>query len=97
VDDETFYRLHYGNTSIPRDIPIRVRKVLVEQMGSRWRSVKPEDCVIEDDDIDFAEILYEMADEFGISIPDKDVQRLDPSFDSIVRYLAEQSTRRDRS
>lgn len=88
MDDESFYRLYYGNTSIPKDIPIRVRKFLVEQLGSRWRSVKPEDWVIEDDELDFAELLYEMEDEFGVSIPHDDMVRLDASFDSIVRYLA---------
>jgi acyl carrier protein len=88
VDDESFYHLHYGNTPIPKDIVIRVRKVLVEQLGSRWLWVKPEDCVVEDDEIDFVELLYEMEEEFGVSIPDEIMQRLDASFDSIVRYLA---------
>ena len=87
-DDETFYRSYYAATPIPKDIPIRVRKVLIEQLGSRWWWVKPEDWLIEDDELDFAELLYEIEDEFGISIPDQDMRQLEPSFDAVVRYLA---------
>ena|SRR5579859_532761 len=97
MDDESFYRLHYGNTPVPKSIPIRVRKVLVEQLGSRWLWVKPEECVIEDDEIDLAELLHEIEDEFGVSISKEDMQRLDGSFDSIVRYLADQPARRERN
>ena len=88
MDDESFCRLHYGNTPIPKDIPIRVRKVLVERLGSRWLWVKPEDWLVEDDEVDFAELVYAMEDEFGVAIPGEDMRRLDPSFDAVVRYLA---------
>src|SRR5262249_7292031 len=72
VDDETFYRLYYGKTNIPKDIPVRVRKVCVKQLGRRWVRVQPEDWVIEDDEVDFAELLADLGQEFGLSIPDED-------------------------
>jgi hypothetical protein len=37
------------------------------------------------------ESLEEMEEEFGISIPDRDRGRLEPTFDSLVRYLAERN------
>lgn len=88
VDDDTLSRYYDSNTSIPRAIPIRLRKVLVEQLGRRWHWVKPDDWLIESDEIDFDELLDDIGDEFGISIPDDDKQQLEPTFDSVVRYLA---------
>src|SRR5262249_26513364 len=87
LDDDAFYLLYYGNTTVPREIPVRLRKLCVKQLGRRWIVVKPEDCLV-DDEIDFVELLLEIAEEFGISIPDEDIGRMDVTFDSVVRYLA---------
>jgi acyl carrier protein len=88
LDDDDFYRLHYGNTTVPKEIPIRLRKLCVKQLGRRWILVKPEDCLV-DDELDFYELLLDIAEEFGISIPDEDMDQMDATFDSVVRYLAE--------
>ena len=88
LDDDTFYQLYYGNTAVPKDIPVRLRKVLVRQMRRRWLRVTPEDWFIESDELDFADLLDEIGDEFGVPIPDEDVQQLEPVFNSIVQYLA---------
>ncbi len=37
-------------------------------------------------DLDLAELLYEIEDEFGIRIPDDDRKQMDGTFDAIVRY-----------
>src|SRR5262249_30260671 len=88
-DDDTFYRTYYGDTDIPKDIPIRVRRVCVEQLGRRWVWVGPDDRPIElYDDLDFAELMYEMAEEFGIAISLDEIRSFDGSFDGIVQYLA---------
>jgi acyl carrier protein len=50
--------------------------------------VRPDDWLIEDDEIDFAEVLYEVADEFGIRIPEQDMRQLEPRFDAVVHYVA---------
>ena len=39
-------------------------------------------------DLDFAELLYEVEDEFGIKIPIEDMKKMDGTFDGIVRYVA---------
>jgi len=89
LDDQAFYEAQYGNSGIPQDIPIRVRKVYVEQLGDCWKGVRPDDNVREAyPDLDLAELLYEIEDEFGIKIPDEDVQQMDGTFDAIVRYVA---------
>src|SRR4051812_42958174 len=43
LDDQAFYEAHYGGSVIPEDIPIRVRKVYVEQLGDCWKGVRPDD------------------------------------------------------
>jgi len=42
-------------------------------------------------ELDLADFMEGIHAEFGVSISDKDAERIDGSFDSIVRYLAEHS------
>jgi acyl carrier protein len=90
LEDEAFYEAHYGGSGIPEDIPIRVRKVYVEQLGDCCKGVSPVDNACEAyPDRDLAEILYEIEDEFGIKIPDEEMRKkMDGTFDGIVRYVA---------
>ena len=89
LDDGAFYEACYGGSGIPEDIPGRVRKVYVEQLGDCWQGVRPGDNVCEAyADLDLAELLYEVEDEFGIKIPDEEMRRMDGTFDAIVRYVA---------
>ena len=88
LDDEAFYRTYYGSTTIPKDIPIRLRKIIVKQLGGRWKTLKPQDQLIDNDEIDFAELLYDIEEEFDISMPEYDKQELAASFDAIVQYIA---------
>jgi hypothetical protein len=89
LDDDTFFTRFYEGTSFPRDIPIRLRKLYADSFGSRWWKVQPQDRVKEVyDDFDFEDLLCDVEKQFGITIPDRVLQSLDGSFDSIVRYLA---------
>ncbi len=89
LDDQAFYETHYADSGIPEDIPIRIRKVYVEQLGDCWKGVRPDDNVGDAcPDVDLAEILYEIEDEFGINIPDQEMRQMDGTFDAIVRYVA---------
>lgn len=89
LDDGAFYEACYGGSDIPEDIPGRVRKVYVEQLGDCWQGVRPGDNVCEAyADLDLAELLYKVEDEFGIKIPDEDMKKMDGTFDAIVRYVA---------
>ena len=89
LDDQAFYGAWYDGSGFPEDIPIRVRKVCVEQLGDCRKGVRPDDNVCESDpDLDLAELLYEIEDEFGIKMSDEDMKRMDGTFDTIVRYVA---------
>ena len=89
LDDQAFYEAHYADSGIPEDIPIRIRNVYVVQLGDCWRGVRPGDNACDAyPDLDFAELLYEIEDEFGIKIPDEDMRKMDGTFDNGVRYVA---------
>jgi hypothetical protein len=45
LDAQAFYEAIYGGSGVPEDIPIRVRKVCVEQLGDCWKGVRPADNV----------------------------------------------------
>jgi acyl carrier protein len=90
LDDDAFVERFYNDSSIPKDIPIRVRKVYRDQLY--MAKVYPED--IADDitpDLDLGELLIEIEEEFGIEILDNDTQPgdepFDGSFDAIVRLV----------
>ncbi len=88
LDDQAFYEACYGGSGIPEDIPGRVRKLYVEQLGDCWEGVRPGDNVCEAyPDLDLAELLHEIEDEFGVKIPPEDMKKLDGTFDGIVQYL----------
>lgn len=89
LDDEAFYNSYYAATSVPKDIPIRLRMIFVEKIGSKRKLVTPAyDPIDECEDLDFADILEEVEAEFGISIPERDRDKLEGSFDSFVQYIA---------
>jgi hypothetical protein len=89
LDDQAFCETHCGGSGIPEDIPIRIRKVYVEELGDGWRGVRPGDNACEAyPDLEFVELLYEIEDEFEIKIPLEDMKRMDGTFDAIVRYFA---------
>jgi acyl carrier protein len=95
LDDRAFYERFYAQTGIPEDIPIRLRQVYAEQFGRAWGKVYPRDNVVEIfDDLDLAELLCEVEDEFGVSFPDEVGRNMDGTFDAIVRYLAEERSSR---
>ena len=89
LDNRAFYQAHYADSGIPEDIHIKVRKVYVEQLGDCWMGVKPGDNACDAyPDLDFAELLYEIEDEFGIKIPEETVGTMEGTFDEVVRYVA---------
>jgi hypothetical protein len=56
-----------------------------------WNGVRPDgngcDAI---PDLDRAELIFEIDDEFEIKIPDEEMKRMDGKFDAIVRCVASQ-------
>jgi hypothetical protein len=89
LDDPAFYEACYGGSGIPEDIPIRIRRVYVQQLGACWKGERPGDNVCAAYPyLDLAELLSEIEDEFGIMIPGDEMRKMDGTFDAIVRYVA---------
>jgi len=71
------------------DIKSRVVMVVVKQLGVKEEEVKDESSFIEDlnaDSLDVVELVMALEEEFGIDIPDDDVQNLKTVNDA-VNYI----------
>ncbi len=89
LDDEAFYQSYYAASGIAKEIPVRLRRLLAYQLGRRWEKVQPTDQPPEVcPDLDFAEIVFEVDEEFGINTAGEEINALDGSFDSLVRHIA---------
>ena len=90
LDDDAFFETFYGTTDIPRCIPIRLRRIYVDELGALWSKVTPRDNLeLVYDDIDLDDLVEEIRQEFAVPFPLKELVLLDGSFDSVVKYLAE--------
>jgi hypothetical protein len=95
LSDDEFYETFYGTTDIPVDIPIRLRKLYAYQLGDAWQKIWPQDVVTKASaNLNFADLLAKVEDEFGVTIPREAMQTMDGSFGGIVQYVA--SCRDDR-
>jgi hypothetical protein len=89
LDDRAFYDTYYAGSGIPEALPALVRRVYAEQLGRRWQAVRPDDRATDFmPDLDLYELILEVAEDLGLSGPFDDLEKLDGSFDSVVRYFA---------
>jgi hypothetical protein len=92
MDDEAFYHRYYAGTEIPREIPIRLRCLFAYQLGNPWERIRPRDKVCRVlEDLDFAELVFEAEEEFAVNVSADEMQKLDGSFDGLVRCIATKS------
>ncbi|MGE3852606.1 MAG: acyl carrier protein [Planctomycetota bacterium] len=71
------------------DIRQRIVKIVAEQMGVAPEKVTPETSFINDlgaDSLDTVELLMEFEDEFGISIPEEEAEKIQTVGD-VLRYV----------
>jgi acyl carrier protein len=63
-----------------------VKGILVEQLGIDGETVSMESCFVDDlnaDSLDMVELVMAMEQEFGISIPDEEAERIKTVGDAI--------------
>ncbi|MDD3958745.1 MAG: acyl carrier protein [Clostridiaceae bacterium] len=63
-----------------------VKAILIEQLGIDGDSITPESSLIDDlnaDSLDMVELVMAMEQEFGISIPDEEAERIKTVGDAI--------------
>jgi acyl carrier protein len=71
----------------------KVKNIIVEQLGVSEEQVKPEAKFIEDlgaDSLDTVELVMAFEEEFDITVPDEDAEKL-MSVGDVYSYIAEQS------
>lgn len=69
----------------------KVKEILVEQLGVDEKDVTPEASFIEDlgaDSLDLVELVMAMESEYGIEIPDDEVETISTVEDA-VNYIKE--------
>ncbi|MDE3068765.1 MAG: acyl carrier protein [Verrucomicrobiota bacterium] len=62
-----------------KPIDIRVRDIIVEQLGVKPDQVTPEAKFVEDlgaDSLDIVELIMALEEEFGIEVPDEQAEKL---------------------
>ncbi len=63
-----------------------VKAILIEQLGIDGDSITPDSSLIDDlnaDSLDMVELVMAMEQEFGISIPDEEAERIKTVGDAI--------------
>ena len=61
------------------DLQVRVRKIIVEQLGVKEEEVVPAASFVEDlgaDSLDTVELVMALEEEFGTEIPDEDAEKI---------------------
>jgi hypothetical protein len=97
IDDHTFFERFYSNTSIPRDIPIRVRRLCVEQVDPLFSRVQPTDkCWLLVEELDISPVLRILEQEFQVTLTAEICATID-TFDSLVQYIAGDSNTSERN
>ena len=69
----------------------KVREIIVEQLGVEPDQVKPESNFVDDlgaDSLDIVEFIMALEEEFGIEIPDEDVEKI-VTVKDVVEYISE--------
>ena len=81
-DPESFYENYFRNQGIPRDLVIRVREVLEDELGYDLSRLSAEDDLTgnlsvfyEHDSLVDVELVMRLEEEFGISIEDKEAEK----------------------
>jgi acyl carrier protein len=73
----------------------KVKNIIVEQLGVSEEQVKPEAKFIEDlgaDSLDTVELVMAFEEEFDITVPDEDAEKL-LSVGDVFAYIEQQSSK----
>ena len=73
------------------EIAVRVKKIVVEQLGVDEDKVADNANFVEDlgaDSLDTVELVMALEEEFGIEIPDEDAEKI-ISVDQAISYVSE--------
>ena len=73
------------------NLETRIRSIVAERLGVDFKEVTPEATILDDlgaDSLDVVELVMAIEREFGIAVPDEDVENI-RTIGDIVTYLGE--------
>lgn len=76
------------------DVEERVVEIIAEQMGVSKDQIKPETSFVNDlgaDSLDTVELLMELEEEFDITIPEDDAEKIE-TVGEAIKYIKEHVT-----
>ena len=87
--DEEFYDRFYAGSGIPRDIPARIRRCLMEFDRLAERVVPTDRLpllpIIEE--LDYADVLESVGEELGVALAEADYPAVDGTLDNLIRLV----------
>lgn len=86
LTDAEFAKRYYFDSGIALDIPARVRRTISYQL--KLPKLIPSDNICRILDVDLAELVWEVAEEFNVKVALDEMRGLDGSVDSIIRLMA---------
>ena len=88
-----FEGLAQGGFTVAEDVEAKVKSIVAEQLGVDQTEISPETSFVNDlnaDSLDTVELVMEFEDEFDMSIPDEEaekIQTVGQAIDHIQKYL----------
>ena len=73
----------------------KIIQMIAKKLGKKVEDVKPESKLIDDlgaDSLDIVELLMELEDSYGITIPDQDAMQLSTIGD-IIKFMEKQNVK----
>jgi hypothetical protein len=87
LSDDEFYARFYAGSGVPRDVPARLRHVLVEFDPLSERAVPHDRLWLLNDELDFADVLHRAGQEFGVRFTRADYPAVDGTLASLVQLV----------
>jgi len=87
-----------GGQAVTDDIEAKIKSIVAEQLGVDQAEISRETSFVNDlnaDSLDTVELVMEFEDEFDMSIPDEEaekIQTIGQAIDYIEQYLAKGTT-----
>lgn len=87
LSDDEFYGLFYAESGIRQDILDRIRRCLLEFDSLTQRAVPTDFLPFLDDELDYADVLYRVGEEFGVRFTKVDFSDVDGTLDNLVQLV----------
>jgi len=82
---DQFYEMFYATSDIPKPVIVGVRNCLITFHPIADRLVPADDLTLLDDELDLAEVLRWMNQEFRVQFSQKDYASVDGTLDNLIR------------